>query len=140
MQGLKLFPPKTQSEITSMILKVIEVGKIYLDFQTPSKEIAKICLEINPDSKKGYSKILIDLYGSNWDFSEIGRKTFLNGEQNIIPDSEDRINPNIGTSIMQVSVKKGGEPMVFDYMCLFLEDANNLREIDGAKIRREIKF
>lgn len=127
MKGLSIRYKIQDKDLGKILSFTSKKGPIGLTFITPHCKSAIVMLEVTKKSK-GYSRVLMDTYSSNWDISSKGKETFVKHERNL-PDPEDRKEAFCGKRIMRIDVKKNGEGMVLAFMLNFLEDGHNLDEV-----------
>lgn len=125
--GLIVYPKIKDSDLDKLVLLALKNGPVGITVITPNKQSAVITLEVTK-RPKGYSRVLVDTYSSNWDISSYGQESFSRFEKNI-PDSEDRKEVFCGKRIMRMDTKITGEGMVLAFILNFLEDGKYLEEI-----------
>lgn len=127
MKGLVIHPKIKDEDLDKLILFASKKGPVGITFITPHNKSTIVMLEVNK-RPKGYSRVLMDTYSSNWDISSKGQETFVKYERNL-PDPDDRKEAFCGKRIMRIDVKKTGEGIILAYMLNFLEDGKNLEEV-----------
>lgn len=126
MKGLIAYPKIKDGDLDELVLSARKKGRIGITFITPHNKSTIVMLEVNK-RPKGYTRVLMDTYSSNWDISSKGQEAFVKYERNL-PDPDDRKEAFCGKRIMRINVKKTGEGMILAYMLKFIEDGENLEE------------
>jgi hypothetical protein len=124
MKGL-IMHPKIKDE--DLLLLARKKGHVNITFVTPDNKSAFVVLEVTKQTK-GYTRVLLNTYSSNYDISSEGQKNFRKYERNI-SDPDDRKEVFCGKRVMRIDVKETGEGMVLAFMLLFLEDGKNIEKI-----------
>jgi hypothetical protein len=131
MKGLIPHPEISDRDLDKIIATAFKKKSVSLTFITPHNNHAVLKLEVTRQ-RRGYSRVLLDTYTSNWDITPAGQENFVQSEK-YLPDPEDRINVSCGKRVMRMDVKKTGEGIVLAFMLRFLEDGHNLEDV---RIRR----
>lgn len=127
MKGLVIHPKIKDEDLDKLILFASKKGPVGITFITPHNKSTIVMLEVSK-RPKGYIRVLMDTYSSNWDISSKGQEAFVKYERNL-PDPDDRKEAFCGKRIMRIDVKKTGEGIILAYMLNFLEDGENLEEV-----------
>lgn len=122
-----MYPKIKNEDLDKVASSAIKKGPIGLTFITPHNKSTTVMFEVTK-RPKGYSRVLMDTYTSNWDINPKGQKDFIKYERGLL-DSDDRKEAFCGRRIMRIDVKKTGEGMILAYMLNFLEEGKNLEEI-----------
>ena len=131
VKGLTTYPKLTQSDLDELVLFARKNKEVNVTFLTPKNEVTRVALEVSK-RPKGWVRILMDTWSSNFDISLVGQRNFeMNAER--LPDPKERKEIFCGSRVMSIDVRPTGERFALSFMLDFLEDVANLEELDPIR-------